>query len=178
MKTVNSNPAIPDVVRKFDAALPHFPDGRIDYRGSGRAAVINVVVSDGHKILLLKRSSRVGAYRGLWATIDGYYDRLVPVETMALTELTEEVGASPTDVVQVQTKTAFEIFDPAIHRTWIVHPVYLEIKHRPRIQLDWEHTEYRWVQPQDLGQYDTIKGLDQLITHVWPSKPSPSSRAQ
>ena len=41
-------------------------------------------------LILLKRSHRVGTYRGKWATVSGYLEK--PPDEQALTELQEEAG--------------------------------------------------------------------------------------
>ena len=65
-----------ELLEKFSKKLPKFPDGRIDYRNSKEAAVVSVFVMCGNELLLLKRSDRVGNYKGRWNVAAGYFDEL------------------------------------------------------------------------------------------------------
>ncbi len=91
---------IPDIhliLKEFDK-LPKFPDGRIDYSSSDKAPVLTCFVRFEDKILLLKRSDRVGTYRGKWHTVAGYIDEPKPIQQKALEELEEEPDIHREDV--------------------------------------------------------------------------------
>ena len=84
------------IIEKFSKKLPHFPDGRINYRSSKTAPVINVVLKCKDKILLLKRSGKVNAYKGKWNTLGGYLDEVVPLRKKVEEELREDLKGTPT----------------------------------------------------------------------------------
>src|SRR5512139_656778 len=60
--------------------------------------VITVFLSHAGKILVLKRSTRVGTYQGHWSGVSGYLERTDPLD-QAYTEIAEEVGLSSDQVV-------------------------------------------------------------------------------
>lgn len=143
--------------------LPKFPDGRIDYSGSDKAPVIICFVKHKDEILLLKRSDKVRAYQGLWNGVGGYIDEVKSIEDKAREELNEELGLSNDIISQIKTASHYEFFDKAIGKTWIIFPVLVKVKEKLEIKLDWEHTEYKWIKPEDLRNYKTVPELDKAL---------------
>lgn len=144
-----------------------FLDGRVDYQHAALAPVINCVVRQGGRILLLKRSDKVGAYRGWWHVIAGYLDEPgVAAEQKALVELQEELGIPKEAVEDVRRAEPIEAFDPDVAKTWIIHPVLVSVKGNPPIRLDWEHTEYRWVRPEEIAAYHPIPTLLECLRRL------------
>jgi len=66
-------------VKEFAKKLPKFPDGRIDYTNSDTSLVLTVFIKYKDKILILKRSNKVGTYQGKWNTVTGYLDEPKPL---------------------------------------------------------------------------------------------------
>ena len=46
---------------------------------------------------------------------------------------------------------------------WVVYPFLFHIGKRDKIQLDWEHTEFRWIKPSDLKEYDTVPRFKEIV---------------
>ncbi len=40
------------------------------------------------------------------------------------------------------------------------------VKKKPIIKLDWEHTEYRWIKPQKMKDFDTVPGLEKSLENA------------
>lgn len=167
--------AIPDIVRRFDAAYPHFPDGRIDYSHVSASAVVNAIVVCRKKVLLLKRSDEVRVYRGQWYAVGGFYDELVPLRVKILEEVQEELAISPDRIVGLTAGTPVTVPDPAVNRVWTIHPVRVDIDRPEPITIDWEHTEYRWVAPGEIGRYGLAPQLSRLIATLVPGFEKASS---
>lgn len=151
------------LVSQLSEQLPHFPDGRIDYSNSPVAPVLNLVVSFEHKVLLLKRSEQVLEYKGKWNSLGGYLDEVKAVEEKMYEELYEELNVSKQLVKKLTIGDTREVQDSRIGRTWYIVPGLAELKIMPEIQLDFEHTEFAWVLPEEVSMYDTVPGLDKLI---------------
>ncbi|MEK6954763.1 MAG: hypothetical protein AABX01_07155 [Candidatus Micrarchaeota archaeon] len=59
------------------AHLPHFRDGRINFTDSRRAPIIACFVEYRGRILLMRRSSKVGTHRDRLNNISGYIDKAI-----------------------------------------------------------------------------------------------------
>jgi len=154
---------VPEIVKEFYNNLPKFKDGRIDYSHSSKSAVVDILVRYNNKFLLLKRSNKVSNYSEKWNVISGYFDELKPVEQKALEELEEETGIKKADILSVNDKGVYEFKDDNIGKTWIVHRVLVDLKNKPEIKLDWEHTEYKWIKPEELKNFDIIPDIKDLF---------------
>ncbi|KKL63512.1 hypothetical protein LCGC14_2174360 [marine sediment metagenome] len=107
------------------------------------------------EVLLLRRSERVATYRGRWAGVSGYLEAGTPLE-QAYREIEEEVGLERADVRLLAQGEPFTVPDEAIDRRWMVHPFLLEVLRPEHVRLDWEHTESRWVKPEELAAVPAI----------------------
>jgi 8-oxo-dGTP pyrophosphatase MutT (NUDIX family) len=155
-----------DVLREFAEKLPKFSDGRIDYSDSNKAPVLNCFVKYKDKILLLKRSDEVRVYQGLWNSVAGYLDEVGPLEEKVLEELREELGITPDLIKKTALGPPYELTDNKIRKTWVIFPVLVELNKKPVIKLDWEHTDYKWIDPADLESFNIVPGLDKALATV------------
>ncbi len=160
-------------IKFFAARLPKFPDGRINFRSATEAPVLTCFVKFRDNILLLKRSHRVGDYKGKWHTVAGYLDELKPLRQKALEEVHEELGIAENEVAAVHLGTPKKFTDTTINKTFIIHPVLVELKSQPTIALDFEHTGYAWIKPEDLAKFDTVPHLDKVLKAVLPTSAPP-----
>ena len=156
------NQKIENILKQFEN-LPRFEDGRIDYTNSNKAPVITCFVMYDKKLLLLKRSDKVNAYKGKWNAIAGFIDEIVPLEKKIYEELEEELGIDKKHVSEIKVKEHFELYDEKINKTWIIFPVLALLKKEPEIKIDWEHTDYRWINPEEIKNYDVVPGLDENL---------------
>jgi ADP-ribose pyrophosphatase YjhB (NUDIX family) len=155
----NSTPQ--QVFEELTRDLPHFDDGRINFTGVRKAPVLNVVVYCNDEILIVKRSQKVSAYRGLWNGISGFIDEPKPIEDFAMQELSEELSATP-DAIRLAAP--YEVEDREIDRVWIVYPVLAIFEKKPEIVLDWEHTDFVWIKSEDIEDYDYVKDFNVSVT--------------
>jgi len=159
-----------ETIKKFAEGLPRFSDGRIDYSSSDVAPVITVVIKYKDKILLLRRSERVGTYKGKWNFVAGYLDELRPIREKILEELNEELGLDESFVSSICFGEPYKFKDKEINKTWIIHPVLVELKRAPEIKLDWEHVEYKWLEPEDVKNFDIVPRLEESLRRVLRKK--------
>ncbi len=61
---------------------------------------------------------------------------------------------------------AIIIEDDEIKKTWIITPVLAEFKNELEIKLDWEHTEYRWIKPSELENFDIVPSLKESLKRM------------
>ena len=117
----------------------------------------------GGRVLVLKRSQRVGTHKGLWAGVSGYVERGEQPRETALKELREEVSARIGQIRLVREAPPLTFEDPPTGRVWTVHP-FLFDDLGVDVRTDWEHTESRWVAPEELGSLETVPCLKETLT--------------
>lgn len=122
--------------------------------------------SDG-RILLLRRSGRVGTYQGRWAAISGYIEKTA--DEQALTEIAEETGLSGRDIELIRRGQPLEVRDEKLGIRWLVHPYLFRVKERGQVSIDWEHEEARWLDPKEIDNYPTVPRLKEALARVWPA---------
>ena len=157
------NIKIIEIIKKFSKKLPKFLDGRIDYSASDVAPVITIFLKANDEFLLLKRSKNVHAYKGKWNTITGYLDEIRSIKGKVLEEIREETGISQDLIINIKIKKHYNFNDKEIGKIWIITPVLAELKEKPGIDLDWEHSEYRWIKKEELSKFDTVANLDETL---------------
>ena len=157
---MNNESEILEIITVFSNKLSKFPDGRINYSNSNKAPVLNILVKHEDKILLLKRSDKVRAYQGLWNCVGGYLDEIRPIKEKVLEELTEELKITEPMIKDIKFGEHYEFDDKTIQKTWIIQPVLVELKAKPKITLDWEHTDFKWIEKDDLKEFNHVPGLD------------------
>ena len=116
-------------------------------------------------ILLLRRSERVGTYHGRWAGVSGYLEPGEDPLQRAKIEIQEELGLSTAQASLARSGEVLRAFDEEKDTVWIVHPFLFEV-HEENIRLDWEHTEYKWVDPDELQLYETVPKLREVFERV------------
>lgn len=116
------------------------------------------------KILILRRSGKVGTYKRSWAGVSGYVEAS-PLE-QAYTEIREETGLFKSTTKLIKQGKPLEVIDKEINRKWVVHPFLFHVTDPERLKIDWEHTEFKWINPRDLSRFQTVPGLKQALDSV------------
>ena len=122
----------------------------------------SVLLSKG-KILILKRSNKVGTYQGKWACVSGYIEENETSDECALKEINEEVNLNEEDVELIRKGEVIVVRDKNI--MWAIHPFLFSTKTQD-ITLDREHIEYKWIVPEDIENYKTVPELKKTIKSV------------
>jgi 8-oxo-dGTP pyrophosphatase MutT (NUDIX family) len=129
---------------------------------------------DGDRLLLVRRSDRVGTYRGRWAAISGTVE--TTPDEQALTEILEETGLGPGQVRRLASGRPLAVEDPDLGRRWIVHPYLFAVEDPAAVRLDWEQCEARWIAPGELARFLTVPRLAAALARVYPP-PGPAADA-
>jgi 8-oxo-dGTP pyrophosphatase MutT (NUDIX family) len=127
-----------------------------------RKDVVTAFLRHGGKVLIVRRSRRVGSYRGRWSGISGYLEDKTPL-MQAIREIREETGIEEGDLTLVASGPALEVLDQGLSTLWVVHPFLFDVMDRSRVYLDWENVEARWVSPSDIGGYSTVPALTDAL---------------
>jgi 8-oxo-dGTP pyrophosphatase MutT (NUDIX family) len=120
--------------------------------------VVTAFVARDNRILLLRRSSKVGTYQGKWAGVSGYIEAKSPLEQV-LVEVWEELGISAERFSVEAQGAPLEVEDKKNGRKWLVHPFRLALEQGTEPRLDWEHVEFIWAEPKEILDMDTVPGL-------------------
>ncbi|MCK5212188.1 NUDIX domain-containing protein [Candidatus Parcubacteria bacterium] len=150
--------------------LERFSDGRINYSGFDTAPIILCFVKHQDEILILKRSLMIANYPRTWNTVSGYIDEPVSLEAKAREELREEIGLDLSLIESIKVGKINTYFDKKINKTWIIYPIIVVLKARPKIQLDWEHSEYKWIKPKELKYYEIVPNLIKILGYEMHEK--------
>jgi 8-oxo-dGTP pyrophosphatase MutT (NUDIX family) len=127
--------------------------------------VVTCFLESEREILILRRSEKVGTYQGKWAGVSGYVE--TSADEQALIETKEETGLDKEDIELVKKGAPLEVVDQKIGRRWIVHPYLFHVRDRNQIRIDWEHKEIKWIDPENLGKYETVPMLQQTLERVY-----------
>lgn len=114
------------------------------------------------RVLLLRRSRNVGSFRGRWAGVSGYIETTAGEQ--ALVEIEEETGLCRDDVELVRKGETIRVEGEGVR--WVVHPFLFRIKDRNGIRIDWEHSDKRWILPDEIDDYPTVPMLKEALERV------------
>jgi len=126
-----------------------------------RAVIACFLRHDG-KICLLKRSQAVGSSPGSWHVVTGFLESGVLPLDQAILEIAEETGLVGDTVQLIEAPEPLRYERPSQGWVWIVYPFLFEAA-SASLQLDWEHDEYRWIDPAELADCDCVP----WIRDVW-----------
>src|SRR5690349_1321874 len=101
------------------------------------------------RILLVRRSQRVGSYHQRWAGVSGFVETGVSPDEQALTEIREETSLQRDQVRMLRRGAVVEYEDASLGRHWLIHPYLFETLAPDAIHTDWEATEMRWITPAE-----------------------------
>ena len=130
--------------------------------------VVTCIIEHQGKILLLKRSEEVGTYKELWGGVAGFIEPgEEPVEA-ALKEIHEEIGIPASELTLIKKFDQVQFTDLYEEKfyDWIVHPFLFTIDNKEKIRLDWEHTDYCWIPPAEVQEFDTVPRFKEIVEKV------------
>ncbi|KAJ5042014.1 uncharacterized protein L3040_004575 [Drepanopeziza brunnea f. sp. 'multigermtubi'] len=118
--------------------------------------------SSGLTFALFKRSQDVATYRGKWAVCSGSIESTdASPLAAAKREIFEETKLSSSDISLLIRGKPFSLKDEALRTEWTIHPFAFQLrKGAKQISFDWEHSEFRFVKPGDLGNYEHVPQLE------------------
>ncbi len=129
-------------------------------------AVVTAFLYRRGKVLLLRRSERVGTYPGRWAGVSGYLERL-PLE-QALLEVEQELGVGADQVALRGLGAPMLVTDRAAVTRWLVYTFLFRLRLGGQVRTDWEAASSEWVRPDEVSHRKTVPGLASGLSRVWP----------
>ncbi len=114
------------------------------------------------RMLLVRRSQKVGSYRGHWAGVSGFLEPNVTPDEQAYTELEEETSLRRDQVHMLRRGAVVEYSDAKLGRHFYIHPFLFEALTPESVRIDWEATEMRWINPSELPHFETVPKLQEV----------------
>ncbi|MFQ5918497.1 MAG: aconitase X swivel domain-containing protein [Thermoplasmata archaeon] len=154
-----------DLLRTGDTATVNATEGYVELEGIPRRDVVTSFLRHEGRILLLRRSSEVGSFQGYWAAVSGYLEGEEPPLERARMEVLEETGWQDATLEASGEVVLARGREPGV--VWAVYPFLFDVS-SDGVTLDWEHDDYRWIAPEDLGRYQTVPKLREVLRSVLP----------
>ena len=128
--------------------------------------IVTSFLQNNSKILLLKRSDRVKSMKGLWAGVSGIIENNeIPIDRAKI-EIWEETGIEEVQVVLLKSVQEMRVRSPQYkNHEWNIFPFLFQVDN-PKIKLNWENSEYRWIDPAKLTNYETVPSLENILSNL------------
>ena len=128
--------------------------------------IVTSFIKDNEKLLILKRSDKVKSMKGMWAGISGIIEKNEEPEKRAKIEIFEEVGITEDKITLVRSAEEMRINSPQYeNHEWEIFPFLFEAKN-PTIKLDWENSEFKWINVEELEKYETVPSLQKVLFNL------------
>jgi len=128
--------------------------------------IVTSFIKDNEKLLILKRSDKVKSMKGLWAGISGIIEKNEEPLKRAKIEIFEEVGITEELITLVKTSEEMRINSPQYeNHEWEIFPFLFEAKN-PTIKLNWENSEFKWINIEELENYETVPSLQKVLLNL------------
>ena len=128
--------------------------------------IVTSFIRDNEKLLILKRSDKVKSMKGLWAGISGIIEKNEEPLKRAKIEIFEEVGITEDMITLVKSSEEMRINSPQYeNHEWEIFPFLFEAKN-PTIKLNWENSEFRWINVEELENYETVPSLQKVLFNL------------
>ena len=128
--------------------------------------IVTSFIRDNEKLLILKRSDKVKSMKGLWAGISGIIEKNEEPLKRAKIEIFEEVGITEDLITLVKTSEEMRINSPQYeNHEWEIFPFLFEARN-PTIKLNWENSEFKWINVEELENYETVPNLQKVLFNL------------
>ena len=132
-----------------------------------KTKIVTTFLTNSDKILLLKRSQKVKSMKNLWAGISGLVEGDEKPIKRAKIEVYEEVGIVESNIKLIKEGDMISIESPQYeNHQWEVYPFLFSCDNR-EIKLNWENSDSRWINVNELNNYITVPSLDKVLTRLF-----------
>ena len=125
--------------------------------------IVTSFIKNGDKVLILKRSDKVKSMKCLWAGISGIIENNETPLTRAKIEIFEEAGIREEQIELLKAVQQIKISSPQYkNHEWNIFPFLFKAKN-PEIKLNWENSEFKWIEPNEIKNYKTVPDLEKIL---------------
>ena len=104
--------------------------------------------------------------KGLWAGISGIIEKNEDPLKRARIEIFEEVGIVEEKITLLKTAEKLRVSSPQYqNHEWEIFP-FLFGTEDPTIKLNWENSEYRWIDANEITNYETVPSLQKVLFNL------------
>jgi len=126
--------------------------------------IVTSFIKNGNRILILKRSDKVKSMKCLWAGVSGIIEKndTAPL-ARAKTEILEETGINDEEIELLKANERIKIESAQYkNHEWNIFPFLFKTKN-PEIKLNWENSEFKWIKPNEIRNYETVPELEKIL---------------
>ena len=128
--------------------------------------IVTSFITNKDKVLLLRRSNKVKTMKGMWAGISGIIEKNEEPLRRAKIEIFEEVGIVEKKITLLKTAEKLRVSSPQYqNHEWEIFP-FLFGTEDPTIKLNWENSEYRWIDANEITDYETVPSLQKVLFNL------------
>ncbi len=128
-----------------------------------KTRIVTSFLKHNNKILILKRSQKVKSMKELWAGISGIIENNELPINRAKIEIFEEVGIKQEYIKLIKSSNEITVESPQYaNHQWIIFPFFFKTDIND-IKLNWENSEFRWIDIQELKEFNTVPSLEKIL---------------
>ena len=125
--------------------------------------IVTSFIKNDDKILILKRSDKVKSMKCLWAGISGIIEGDETPLTRAKIEIFEEAGIHEEQIELLKAVQQIKISASQYkNHEWNIFPFLFNAKN-PEIKLNWENSDFNWIEPSQIKNYETVPELEKIL---------------
>jgi 8-oxo-dGTP pyrophosphatase MutT (NUDIX family) len=136
-----------------------------DQSNKKTSIVVTSVLKNQNEVLVLRRSMKVKTMQEKWAGVSGYLEKNEDLLSRALIEIYEETRINKDELI---LRKIFNQFAVQIHNelTIIIQP-FCFVSNTRHVVLDWEHSDYYWMNKKEMDNFEFVPRLRQIISRCF-----------
>ena len=128
--------------------------------------IVTSFIKFNDQILILKRSEKVRSMKGLWSGVSGIIENNENPIDRAKIEIFEEIGMKEDEIKLVKKSEKMKISSSQYkNHQWEIFPFLFETKKETN-NLNWENSDFKWILPIELKNYETVPSLEKLLLNL------------
>ena len=128
--------------------------------------IVTSFIKYNDQILILKRSEKVRSMKGLGSGVSGIIENNENPIDRAKIEIFEEIGIKEKEIKLVKKLEKMKISSQQYkNHEWEIFPFLFETKNG-NITLNWENSEFKWILPKELKNYQTVPSLEKILLNL------------
>ena len=127
-------------------------------------SIVTSFIKNNDKILILKRSDKVKSMKCLWAGVSGIIEKndTTPLDRAKI-EIFEETGINEEEIELLKAIHQLKISSLQYkNHEWLIFPFLFKTKN-PKIKLNWENSDFTWIEPNQIKNYETVPELEKIL---------------